>query len=145
MTRDEYLRSEERRARIDATYAARKDARRHRKKKDKGGRDWKDDADTRGVEDHLVAALHVVHFQPGEISDNTVEVLETSRARERERATNAPVSDNFAAFETHTRGIGGKILAQMGFKPGLGLGKDAQGIAEAPNAEPRKKHAGLGG
>ena len=34
-----------------------------------------------------------------------------------------------AAFEQHTRGIGSKLLAAMGFVAGAGLGRDGKGIA----------------
>ena len=49
------------------------------------------------------------------------------------------------AFEAHTRGIGSKILAQMGYLgEGTGLGRNKQGIAEPIKAHQRPKKLGLG-
>ena len=62
----------------------------------------------------------------------------------RARAPLPPLSGAFAAFEAHTRGIGSRLLTAMGFTRGSGLGRDNQGIAEAPRAESRAKRAGLG-
>lgn len=49
----------------------------------------------------------------------------------------------FHEFEKHSRGIGSKLLAKMGFK-GSGLGKRQQGIAAALTTVRLKPRAGLG-
>jgi tuftelin-interacting protein 11 len=47
-------------------------------------------------------------------------------------------------WEKHTRGIGAKILLQMGFQPGKGLGKDLQGISAPVEAHLRKGRGAIG-
>ena len=54
-------------------------------------------------------------------------------------------ADAHAAFEAHTRGVGSKIMAQMGYLgEGTGLGKNKQGISEPLKAHHRPKKLGLG-
>ncbi|XP_073003650.1 uncharacterized protein [Typha latifolia] len=51
---------------------------------------------------------------------------------------------NIGAFEKHTKGFGSRLMAQMGFIPGTGLGKDAQGMLNPLTAARRPKLRGLG-
>ena len=51
---------------------------------------------------------------------------------------------NFGEWEKHGRGIGLKLMFQMGYQPGKGLGKNLQGIREPVKAHVRKRRAGLG-
>lgn len=50
----------------------------------------------------------------------------------------------FGGFERHTRGIGGKLLKQMGYRGGHGLGRNGQGIVNPIQPRKLKKRAGLG-
>ncbi|KAF3783996.1 G patch domain-containing protein 2 [Nymphaea thermarum] len=54
------------------------------------------------------------------------------------------LSAQFGAFEMHTKGIGSKLMAKMGYVEGGGLGKDGKGIAEPIEAVQRPKSLGLG-
>lgn len=53
-------------------------------------------------------------------------------------------NSNVGAWEQHTRGIGAKLLLQMGYKPGKGLGKDLQGISQPVEAHVRKGRGAIG-
>ena len=55
-----------------------------------------------------------------------------------------PASWRFGEFEKHTRGIGAKLLEQMGYQAGTGLGRNKQGIVNPLQPEARPKRAGLG-
>ncbi|KAK1275977.1 Zinc finger CCCH domain-containing protein 18 [Acorus gramineus] len=49
-----------------------------------------------------------------------------------------------ADFEKHTKGFGSKLMAKMGFIPGTGLGRDAQGMVKPLTAVRLPKSRGLG-
>lgn len=58
--------------------------------------------------------------------------------------SNAISSRGLGGWEQHTRGIGAKLLLQMGYEPGRGLGKDLQGIAQPVQAHLRKGRGAIG-
>eukprot|EP00062_Callorhinchus_milii_P002780 gi/632939366/ref/XP_007909781.1/ PREDICTED: zinc finger CCCH-type with G patch domain-containing protein [Callorhinchus milii] len=45
-----------------------------------------------------------------------------------------PCTSTFAGWETHTRGMGSKLMAKMGYEFGKGLGKNAEGRVEPVEA-----------
>ena len=50
----------------------------------------------------------------------------------------------FGDWEKHTKGIGAKLLMQMGYQPGKGLGKNLEGRAQIVEAFVRKGKAAIG-
>jgi tuftelin-interacting protein 11 len=50
----------------------------------------------------------------------------------------------FGDWEKHTKGIGAKLLLQMGYQPGKGLGKNLEGRAQIVEAFVRKGKAAIG-
>lgn len=56
----------------------------------------------------------------------------------------ALASRGLGNWEQHTRGIGAKLLLQMGYEPGKGLGRDLQGISQPVQAHLRKGRGAIG-
>ncbi|XP_049878892.1 septin-interacting protein 1 [Pectinophora gossypiella] len=87
------------------------------------------------------------------IVDSSEEDEEPSQPTEAETAglrrkgqSMRPVSlgGNVGTWEKHTKGIGAKLLLQMGYQPGKGLGKDLQGISAPVEATVRKGRGAIG-
>ncbi|XP_031624957.1 septin-interacting protein 1 [Contarinia nasturtii] len=58
--------------------------------------------------------------------------------------SNSISNRGLGGWEQHTRGIGAKLLLQMGYEPGRGLGKDLQGISQPVQAHVRKGRGAIG-
>ncbi|XP_020265681.1 uncharacterized protein LOC109841193 [Asparagus officinalis] len=62
----------------------------------------------------------------------------------KKRTSSKSGAESIGAFEKHTKGFGSKMMERMGFIPGTGLGRDAQGIVSPLTAVRRPKARGLG-
>jgi hypothetical protein len=146
MTSEEYLASDARRERLEAT--TRRFAEERKRGGKQRGRQWKrEDDDDDDDDDSTRRALEGSDFQSARhLGDVVVDEGEnhvgSSTHNDQSRA---PPSDDFGAFEAHTLGVGSRLMAKMGFTPGSGLGVNSQGITQAPEIEERPKRLGLGG
>ncbi|KAH8377626.1 hypothetical protein KR093_006322 [Drosophila rubida] len=97
----------------------------------------------------------LVDNSDGNSSDSSAEAQEDKKSRQaaamssRHTAglrhnSHLPSNRNVGAWEQHTRGIGAKLLLQMGYEPGKGLGKDLQGISQPVQAHVRKGRGAIG-
>ena len=63
---------------------------------------------------------------------------------ESERASLHDPTWQLGQFEMHTKGVGARLLAQMGYREGQGLGKALQGRVDPLLPAMRAKRVGLG-
>lgn len=62
----------------------------------------------------------------------------------REPPSSRAYPEGFAAFEKHSTGFAGRMMAKMGHVAGRGLGPEGRGVAEPVEAAPRERRRGLG-
>ena len=116
-----------------------------------GDDDAEDEEDEDAVEVHRNA--HAAFAAPEDIqqdaeeeatpSPEAVERLQAALQDDAQAVQKAVRAGNWrgqmlAAFEQHTRGIGSKLLAAMGFVVGRGLGRDGEGIVAPVDVQVRR-------
>ncbi|XP_055964025.1 zinc finger CCCH-type with G patch domain-containing protein [Sorex fumeus] len=83
------------------------------------------------------SVLPPLHAEPPASSDSEgsdTDDASYARVVEPDAAPSGPCSSAFGGWEVHTRGVGSRLLAKMGYEPGKGLGPRGQGRVEPIHA-----------
>ncbi|BFF93517.1 septin-interacting protein 1 [Drosophila madeirensis] len=119
------------------------------KGEEKAGKEEADDAKAAEKSDDSGESGRPAFGQSDPSSNSSEEEQEQERPSMRAKPTfqhhsHIAGTRNVGAWEQHTRGIGAKLLLQMGYEPGKGLGKDLQGISQPVQAHVRKGRGAIG-
>jgi hypothetical protein len=93
--------------------------------------------------DQLLQRLHEMEIQFHEAKETLTKYMHEHKVCSVSLSSNSSKDECFGGFESHTRGIGSKLLLKMGYE-GKGLSKHAQGIVESIVVEERPRYCGLG-
>jgi hypothetical protein len=93
--------------------------------------------------DQFLQRLHEMENQLHEAKEALTKYMHEHKVCSVSLSSNSSKDECFGGFESHTRGIGSKLLFKMGYE-GKDLGKHAQGIVESIVVEERPKFCGLG-
>jgi hypothetical protein len=89
--------------------------------------------------DQLLQRLHEMENQLHEVKETFTNYMHEHKVCNVSLSSNSSKDECFGGFESHTRGIGSKLLFKMGYE-GKGLGKHVEPIV----VEERPKFCGLG-
>ncbi|XP_037377759.1 zinc finger CCCH-type with G patch domain-containing protein isoform X2 [Talpa occidentalis] len=84
--------------------------------------------------DGILPPLRTEPTGPSDSDSSDADDSSYARVVEPSDASSGTCSSAFGGWEVHTRGIGSRLLAKMGYEPGKGLGRHADGRVEPVHA-----------